>query len=236
MKNKAYLDFNLMNISINESRLIGSEYEFDGIVKELLKEVTDINILKKAILSEYKEMIPNKCTEAFVEAYKSLIDEGFSFTTASLKLLLGDIGDEGRLIINKYHYKEIIALELITDPLSIIINSEGLLYKDITKENFDILESVNSLLDHNFCFEYLKENKIFMKIIICESKEIRYPVSIKGRGKNKEGDTPLEIMINLDRIDKSCISKVPYYVLSTLLTPEVLDNSYNGIHLYKSIK
>ncbi len=118
---KTLIDFNFNNIPITEDRLIeGGERTFDEHARRLLDNVDDVKILKAAILSQYKDMITEHriLPELWLEAYKQLLDDGHSFTTATYKNTMG-ILVTGIEICNN-HFQSLIENNLVSNPLEAV--------------------------------------------------------------------------------------------------------------------
>lgn len=113
------VDYNFNHIPITEDRLIeGGIGHFDTCAAELLETVDDVHVLKQVILSKYKDVFPNEVNSYWMEAYKELIDEGHTFTTKTMKDMLGMVTNGH--VIEATHFKALIKAGLVSNPLEAI--------------------------------------------------------------------------------------------------------------------
>ncbi len=172
---KTMVDFNFNNISITEDRLIeGGEGTFDREARSIVNAVDDVNVLKKVLLSDYLDILPDfNVNVLFVQAYKELIEEGYKFTTKSLRDMLGVFAakDINPIIIPASHYKMLIDAGIVDNPLEAIFQHLDFNFARVDGPSAEVQEIMSRFGDFKVYFGKMethhpikfKDNEIYIK-------------------------------------------------------------------------
>ena len=169
--NETLIDFNFNHIPITEDRLIeGGEGTFDTYAKNVLDTVDDVNVIKAAILSDYKDMMRDYriLPSLWVEAYRQLINEGHRFTTRTMKNILGVITDGQEIHGN--HFQSLIDNNLISNPLESVFQNLDFMFHRMDGPSAEVEAVLKQFGDFKVYFGKMdtyknvkiKENEIFI--------------------------------------------------------------------------
>lgn len=169
------VDFNFNNISITEDRLIdGGEGTFDRAARNLVNLIDSVDVLKKVILSDYKDILPkHDINPLFAEAYRELVGEGYCFTTNSLQQLLGLIATKGReaIVIPSEHYRILIDNKIVDNPLEAIFQHLDFAFVRVDGPSTEVEQILSRFGEFNVYFGSMdthrpikiKDNEIYVK-------------------------------------------------------------------------
>lgn len=150
-------DFNFSSISISEDRLT-SRWMVKHETKYLLDECTDVKVYRALIKDPVNSIFKPPINDTYYTAAKSLIKDGFTFTTAELIRFFGDT--ENSILISKEKFSNLFKAGIVDMPFGAQISGEVFIEPiEGSRIDSDITFLLSEFIKEPFSVKYGKLSK-----------------------------------------------------------------------------